>query len=141
EDSERWVGVRLAMTGLEGVPPVELYRLGDAYFVKDGNHRVSVARQLGAKSINAYVTPVHSRVPLDSSVDYEALILATEYAEFLEVTGVDELRPGADLTVTEAGQYPVLIEHIQVHQYYMGMARDEPVPWDEAVTHWYDEIY
>ena len=141
EDSDRWIGVRLAMTGLEGVPPVELYRLGDAYFVQDGNHRVSVARQLGAKSINAYVTPVHSRVPLDSSVDYEALILATEYAEFLEVTAIDELRPETDLRVTEAGQYPVLIEHIQVHQYYMGMARDEPVPWAEAVTHWYDEIY
>lgn len=141
EDRGRWVGVKLAMTGLEGVPPVELYRIGDAYFVKDGNHRVSVARQLGAKTINAYVTPVHSRVPIGSDVDYQALILATEYAEFLDATGIDELRPEADLQVTEAGQYPLLTEHIQVHQYYMGMARDGPVPWQEAVTHWYDEVY
>ncbi|HRQ09593.1 MAG TPA: hypothetical protein PLG36_01085, partial [Trueperaceae bacterium] len=36
-DRARWVGVKLAMTGLEGVPPIELYRIGDAYFVKDGN--------------------------------------------------------------------------------------------------------
>src|SRR5690606_19104479 len=80
EDRGRWVGVRLAMTGLEGVPPVELYRIGDAYFVKDGNHRVSVARQLGARTINAYVTPVYSRVPLGPDADAEAIALASSYA-------------------------------------------------------------
>ena len=52
-DKARWVGVRVAMTGLSGTPPVDLYRIGDAYFVRDGNHRVSVARQLGAKFIQA----------------------------------------------------------------------------------------
>ncbi|HZJ08661.1 MAG TPA: universal stress protein, partial [Trueperaceae bacterium] len=141
EDIDRWVGVRLAMTGLEGVPPVELYRIGEAYFVKDGNHRVSVARQLGARTINAYVTPVRSRVPLGSDPDYEALILATEYATFLERTGIDELRPDADLRVTEAGQYPRLAEHIGVHRYFMGIDRRGPVPWEEAVAHWYDTVY
>ncbi len=141
EDRGRWVDVKLAMTGMEGVPPVELYRIGDAYFVKDGNHRVSVARQLGAKTINAYVTPVHSRVPLRADTDYEAVILAAEYAAFLDATGIDQLRPQADLRVTQAGQYPELVEHISVHQYFMGIERDGPVPWSEAVTHWYDEVY
>lgn len=141
EDRGRWVGVRLAMTGLEGVPPVDLYRIGDAYFVRDGNHRVSVARQLGAKTINAYVTPVHSRVPLSSDIDYEALILAQEYAAFLERTAIDELRPDADLRVTEPGQYPRLTEHIEVHQYYMGIDLGRPVGWEEAVGHWYDAVY
>src|SRR5690606_7233177 len=141
EDRGRWVDVKLAMTGLQGVPPVELYRIGDAYFVIDGNHRVSVARQLGAKTINAYVTPVHSRVPLGADTDYQSLILAAEYAAFLDATGIDELRPDADLRVTEAGQYPRLVEHISVHQYYMGIERDGPVPWPEAVAHWYDEVY
>ena len=38
-----------------GVPPIDLYKVGDSYFVKDGNHRVSVARQLEITDIEAYV--------------------------------------------------------------------------------------
>jgi nucleotide-binding universal stress UspA family protein len=141
EDKGRWVGVRLAMTGLEGVPPVELYRIGDAYFVKDGNHRVSVARQLGAKTIQAWVTPVYSRVPLGPDADAEAIALAGSYAAFLEETGIDQLRPGADLRLTEPLRYPSLLEHISVHRYFMGIDEDRPVSWDEAVAHWYDAVY
>src|SRR5690606_30195065 len=141
EDKPRWVGVRLAMTGMEGVPPVELFRIGDAYFVKDGNHRVSVARQLGAKTINAYVTPVYSRVPLGPDADAEAIALAGSYAAFLEETGIDQLRPGVDLRLTEPLRYPSLLEHISVHRYFMGIDEDRPVSWEEAVAHWYDTVY
>jgi len=140
-DRSRWVGVKLAMTGLEGVPPIDLYRIGDAYFVKDGNHRVSVARQLGASHINAYVTVVSTRVPFTPGMDQDDLIKATEFAEFLDATQLDELRPEADLTVTEPGQYPKLLEHIRVHRYFMGIDENRPVSWDEAVTHFYDTVY
>ncbi len=140
-DRDRWVGVKLAMTGMAGVPPVELYRIGDAYFVKDGNHRVSVARQLGAPTIQAVVTPVHTRVPLSPDDDPEDLILKSEYAFFLEETRLDELRPGADLTVTAPGQVHALVEHIRVHRYFMGIDQDRPVSFEEAVVHWYDEVY
>jgi nucleotide-binding universal stress UspA family protein len=141
EDSHRWVGVKLAMTGLSGVPPVELYRIGTAYFVKDGNHRVSVARQLGAKTIHAYVTPVHARVPVDRDFDHDELILSSEYAEFLLETRIDELRPQADLRVTAPGKYPQLLEHIQVHRYFMGIDEDRAIEWEDAVVHWYDTVY
>ena len=51
---ERWINVEsLAMR--RGWPPVELYQLGDVYFVSDGNHRVAVARQMGNDTIEAYV--------------------------------------------------------------------------------------
>lgn len=141
EDRGRWVGVKLAMTGLEGVPPIEVYRLGEAYFVKDGNHRVSVARQLGSKYIQAYVTPVHVRVPFGPDVDQDGLIVASELAQFLEETRLDEVRPQADLRVTVPGQYPILLEHIRVHRYFMGIDLGRPVSWDEAVAHWYDAVY
>lgn len=140
-DQRRWTGVRLAMTGMEGVPPVELYRIGGAYFVKDGNHRVSVARQLGSKLIHAYVTPLHVRVPLGPDVDPEELIIKAEYADFLEETQLDRLRPGVDLQVTVPGQYDRLLEHISVHRYFMGIDEDRPVPYREAVAHWYDAVY
>lgn len=140
-DKSRWVGVKVAMTGLEGLPPVELYRIGDAYFVRDGNHRVSVARQLGAKFIQAYVTPVHARVPLSAAASPDELILAEEQARFLEATALDELRPGADLRVTAPGSYERLLEHIEVHRYFMGIDEDREVPYPEAVAHWYDAVY
>ncbi len=140
-DRSRWVGVKLAMTGLEGVPPIDLYRIGDAYFVKDGNHRVSVARQLGAAQINAYVTVVSTRVPFTPDMDQDDLIKATEFAEFLDATHLDDLRPEADLTVTVPGQYPKLLEHIRVHRYFMGIDEGRPVSWSDAVTHFYDTVY
>ncbi len=141
QDRDRWVGVKLAMTGLRGVPPVDVYRLGDAYFVKDGNHRVSVARQLGARHIQAYVTPVHVRVPYSADDDPNDLIIKSEYAAFLEETGLDELRPGADLSLTVPGKYDALLEHIRVHRYFMGIDYDRPIDFAEAVAHWYDTVY
>lgn len=140
-DQERWVGVRLAMSGQAGTPPVELYRIGEAYFVRDGNHRVSVARQLGARTIQAYVTPVHARVPLSAETRPDDVILAAEQARFLEETAVDELRPGADVRLTAPGGYSALREHIAVHRYYMGLEQGREVGEAEAVAHWYDEVY
>ncbi len=53
----RWARVRMAFE-YSGLPPIEVYQIGDVYFVLDGHHRVSVARQMGAKNIEAYVTEI-----------------------------------------------------------------------------------
>ncbi len=55
---ERWKRIDRAFQRGEDLPPVELYKIGDAYFVVDGNHRVSVARYHGAQWIDARVTEV-----------------------------------------------------------------------------------
>lgn len=140
-DEQRWANVKVAMTGLSGLPAIEVYQIGDAYFVKDGNHRVSVARQLGAKYIQAYVTRVNTRVSLTPDTKPDELILKAEYADFLTRTRLDELRPQADLTVTAPGQYDVLCEHIDVHRYYMGLDQQRDIAPEEAVAHWYDTVY
>jgi nucleotide-binding universal stress UspA family protein len=140
-DEQRWARVRLAVTGQQGVPPIEVYQLGDAYFVKDGNHRVSVARQLGTRDIQAYVTPVKTRVPFTADDEAEDLILKEEHTSFLEETRLDELRPGADLSVTVPGQYQILLEHIEVHRYFMGLDEERSIPYQEAVEHWHDTVY
>ena len=66
EDIHRWAQVKTAMTSpaSAGVPPVHLYKVGDAYFVLDGNHRVSIAKQMGMDEIEAYVTEFKTRVHL-----------------------------------------------------------------------------
>ncbi len=52
----RWKRVDLAFHKDKVLPPVSLYKLGDAYFVEDGNHRVSVARYHGVPAVDADVT-------------------------------------------------------------------------------------
>ncbi len=137
----RWTQVRLAATDPKGWPPIEVYKIGDAYFVLDGNHRVSVARQLGLKTIQAYVTEIRTRVPFPADTRPDELIIKAQYADFLDDTRLDELRPGADLTVTAAGAYRELRQHIEVHRYYMGLEQQREIPYSEAVTHWYDTVY
>lgn len=138
---ERWAKVKAAFVSSTGVPPIEVYKIGDAYFVRDGNHRVSIARQLGNETIEAYVTEVQTRVPLSADDDPEAIIAKERYANFLEQTNLDQLRPGADLRMTWPGFYGLLREHIDVHRYFMGLDMQRDVSYQEAVGHWYDEVY
>ena len=140
-NEERWANVEVANQGLVGLPPIEAYQIDEVYFVSDGNHRVSVAKQLGSTEIQAYVTEVHTRVPLTADVRPEDFILKSEYADFLEHTNIDKLRPEADLSVTEPGQYAVIEEHIEVHRYFMGIDQQREIPYFDAVVDWYDIVY
>jgi hypothetical protein len=63
-NKERWAGIDAALTAGLDLPPVELYQIGEVYFVNDGNHRTSVARANGLQEIAAYVTKLESHVPL-----------------------------------------------------------------------------
>jgi nucleotide-binding universal stress UspA family protein len=87
------------------------------------------------------VTEVHTKVPLSPDTQPDGLIVKAEYADFLERTHLDELRPQADLSVTAPGQYQLLEEHIEVHRYFMGLEQQREISYDEAVTHFYDEVY
>jgi len=138
---ERWARVELLANESTGLPPVDLFQIGGAYFVNDGNHRVSVARQSGHTHIEAYVTNVQTRVPLSPEIQPRDLILKAELADFLECTRLDFLRPEADITVTSPGAYADLLKHIEVHHYFMGLDQKREIRFEDAVTHWYDTIY
>lgn len=138
---ERWAGVKTAIAGFSGVPPIEVYRVGDTYFVRDGNHRVSVAREMGLETIEAFVTPVETRVPFERGDSLDDLILKAEFAAFLGQTNADKILPEADLRLTAPGNYECLTEHIEVHRHFMGLEKQREIPWDEAVTHWYEQVY
>jgi hypothetical protein len=60
---ERWERLALAQRRGEPIPPIEVYRVGGLHFVQDGHHRVSIAMAAGAKTIDAYVTEVLTRLP------------------------------------------------------------------------------
>ena len=143
DDIYRWAGVKTAMTSplSTGVPPVSLYQIGDAYFVLDGNHRVSIAKEMGMETIEAYVTEIKTKVPISSHFTSDELILKMAYVNFLEDTQIDHFLPGVDFSLQLIENYPLLKEHISVHQYYMGIENDRPVSFEEAVLHWYDTVY
>ncbi len=140
-DQTRWSMVKAATTEPPGLPPIDVYQIGETYFVKDGNHRVSVARQMGVKYVHAYVTEVHTRVPLTPDVQPDDLIVKAEYALFLEKIRLGELRPEADLSVTIPGQYIIIEEHISLHQYFMQTEQNEEVDFSRALLDWYDSVY
>jgi hypothetical protein len=142
-DESRWVNVRTAVgeRAVDALPPIKVYKIGEAYFVQDGHHRISIARQAGQATIQAYVTEVRTRAPLSAGVDLQELIVKSEYATFLEYTQLDRLRPGADLTLTIPGGYGRFEAHIEAHRFINEMAQGREVDWSTAVTDWYDEAY
>jgi len=137
QDKNRWTQVWIRAESSAGLPPIEAYQLGDVYFVIDGNHRVSVARSLGASHIEGYVTQVHASVPLSLDVDADELIIAERYAQFLQSTRLDQAFPDIDLKMTAAGNYRVLEERILAHQKWMGA----DVSYHDAAISWHKKVY
>ncbi len=122
EDQVRWARVKTMVDDpmSTGLPPIDVYKVGEVYFVLDGNHRVSIAREEGFEFIEAHVIEVKTDIPLTADTQPDDLIIKSEYADFLAQTDFASLRPGVDLSVTVPGQYEKLLEHIQVHRYFMG---------------------
>jgi nucleotide-binding universal stress UspA family protein len=122
--------------------PITVYKLGEAYFVIDGNHRVSVAKQMGNKTIMAYVTEFDARVTLMPDDSPEDILRKAHYVEFLEQTNIDELRPKANLFMKNSDQYHVLLDQIEAKRFLMSLdpQRGE-VTDDDAVIAWYDRVY
>jgi hypothetical protein len=142
-DRHRWASVKTVMTSPigKGVPPVYLYKIGEMYFVLDGNHRVSIAKEIGNEMIEAYVTEIKTKVPVSTTLTASELVLKAAYVDFLEDTKLDAVLPGIDFSLNMIENYKLLREHIQVHRYYMGIERDQPVDFVEATKHWYDQVY
>jgi hypothetical protein len=124
-----------------GWPPIEVYKVSDTYFVRDGNHRVSVAQQLGAQTIEAHVWEYPTRVPLETDDEIDDLIVRQEYLEFLDSTELDKLRPDQWIILTKPGGYWELEESIALHRHWKSWDREDDIPWFEAVADWYDTTY
>jgi hypothetical protein len=138
-DGPRWQRVA-ELQWEQGLPPIELYKVGDAYFVKDGNHRVSVARQFGATTIEAYVWEYESPVG-GLSADVDDLIVKAEYRAFLDRTHLGISHPGLSIPLTEPGMYPDLELEIELYRRNLERIDGEPHSYEEAAANWYDMVY
>ena len=124
-----------------GWSPVELYQVSDVYFVHDGNHRVSVARQQGAETIEAHVWEYPSRVRLWPDDELKDVQIREEYLQFLDRTGLDKSRPTQEIIFTERGRYWLLEEAMAIHRYYQGLQTGQEPTYQAAAANWYDSVY
>lgn len=136
----RWKQIETAMASGRDLPPVELYKVCNAYFVKDGHHRVSVAKAKNRVAIEAKVFEYDCDLAIDDKTDLEQITLLETYHRFLKETGLKKKR-NPQLHLTVLGGYPILMEHIQRHQFYLAKEKQRDISIEEAALSWFDHIY
>ena len=77
QNQERWRRISI-IAQEQGYPPIEVYQVGDVYFVRDGNHRVSIAKRRGQIEILTEVTHIETPVALSADADMEEVIRLAE---------------------------------------------------------------
>ena len=139
--ADRWQRVNRAWYEDVSLPPVVLYKVGDVYFVVDGHHRVSVAREQKQLFIEAEVRECSTKVNITPDLKVEDLEVLGEKVEFLERTALDHIRPKANIKLTIPGGFYRMLEHIAVHRYFMGNDLQRDIDDKEAVAHWFDRVF
>lgn len=142
-DKQRWARVRNAFLdpNRSGLPAIQVYQVGEAYFVIDGNHRVSVARREGITYIEAEVIEIRTPVPFTPDMTPDDLICKAELAAFLEETGLGDPGFGFDFTASQCGQYPKLRDWIRMHQHVASRAQHRELTYREAAADWLATAY
>lgn len=140
----RWQRVDEAHYEDKILPPIKVYQLGKAYFVRDGNHRVSVARKQKRDFIDAEVTLIKSDIEITPDMtknDLIDIIVSHEKKVFLDMTKLDQYRDISMLNFTFPGRYDEIMSHIQGHQYFLGIDKNEVITFHDAMLSWYDNLF
>lgn len=137
----RWQSVNRAFYQDVSLPPVVLYKVGQVYFVVDGHHRVSVAREQGQIYIEAEVRECSTRVNITADIKPEDLEILEDKVHFLERTSLDSVKPEANIKLTIPDGFDRMLEHIAVHRYFMGLDLQRDISEEEAIADWYDRVY
>ena len=144
ELKQRWVNVDQAHLSDIVLPPIQLYELGGLYFVRDGNHRVSVGKAQGVEFIDAEVISLQSEVQLPPDVRLDTLLAAViryEKRGFYSETHFGDLTDYWDLDFTATGRYDVIYNHILVHKYYMNEQQHTEIDFNDALISWFKTVY
>jgi nucleotide-binding universal stress UspA family protein len=142
-DRQRWANIKaISLDPISmGLPAIEVYKVSEVYFVIDGNHRVSVARQESWKTIEAHVIEIQTDIPLQADVQPDELIIKAEYADFLEQTGLNKIPEFMDLRVTIPGGYQKLLDEICVCRCQIEEEDQKECTLQDSAESWYREIY
>jgi hypothetical protein len=136
----RWERIANAARRGEPLPPISVYRIGDVYFVRDGHHRVSVARALGRDTIEAYVVEVVTRIGAERSLRISDLPLKSHERLFHERVPLPE-RARERISLTDPWRYAVLAEAVEAWGFRAMQDRAEFIDRRSAARLWFDDDY
>jgi hypothetical protein len=137
---ERWQRINLAQRKGQAMPPIDVYRIGELHFVKDGHHRVSVARALGYKDINAYVTEVQTQIGADRGVRLRDLPLKSHQRLFYERVPLPA-EEREHIHLSDEWRYAALAEAVEAWGFRASQARGEPMSRQEVAESWLHDEY
>lgn len=140
----RWEHIDMAHINDISLPPVSLYELGGVYFVRDGNHRVSVAKAKGIEFIDAEVVSLQSEIKLqpgDSLKKMTKQVINYEKRVFYSETGFGDITDFWCLDFSVPGKYDVIYNHILTHKYYINMNKTEEISMEQAIMSWFLTVY
>lgn len=137
---ERWERLALAQRRGESIPPIDVYRVGDLYFVEDGHHRVSIALATGAKTIDAYVTEIDTQLPPGGIRGRRDLLFKSYERIFRERVPLGGPAM-AKITVTDPWSYAELGEAVEAWGFRWMQDKGRFADRAEIARHWYAEEY
>ena len=136
----RWERIAAAQRRGESMPPIDVYRIGELHFVKDGHHRVSVARALGHDKIDAYVTEVITRVGADRKITLADLPLKSHQRLFFERVPLPE-EARERIKLADPRGYAFLAEGVEAWGFRAIQAGGEFMDREQAARAWFEEEY
>jgi hypothetical protein len=137
---DRWQRINLAQRKGEAMPPIDVYRIGELHFVKDGHHRVSVARALGHKDISAYVTEVQTQVGADRQIRLKDLPLKSHQRLFFERVPLNP-EERERIRLSDEWRYAALAEAVEAWGFRASQARGEQLSRQEVAESWLHDEY
>ena len=140
----RWGNIHVAQQREIELPAIMVYELGGYYFVRDGNHRVSVAKQTGKVYIEAHVTSLTTKIALEGikgAEDRTRAVIGYEQERFLQSFHRFALPQGEEIQFTAVGRYDDVALHIACHRRERQVAGEPALEYDDAVESWYKTIY
>ena len=126
------------------LPPIKLYEIGGLYFVRDGNHRVSVARSKGVECIDAEVVSLKSEIKLRPGMTKAKIlkeVINYEKRVFYMETAFGDITDFWKLDFSTTGQYDVIYNHILTHKYFINLDKTEEISMPDAILSWYENVY
>ena len=141
---KRWTSIDRAHQQSVELPAVNLYEIAGYYFVRDGNHRVSVARSMGMQDIDAIVIRLDTKIKLDGATTRSALkeqIIVFEHDQFYNHKDIAHALADVDIQFTETGRYDELYAHLHGHLHCLQEYERRSVSFAEAVRSWKNTIF
>jgi hypothetical protein len=136
----RWQRIAAAQRRGEAMPPISVYQVGDLYFVRDGHHRVSVAKSLGREDIDAYVTRVRTRVGTDGGLELADLPLKSHERLFQERVPLDPAQHER-VRLSDPWDWGTLAENVEAWGFRAMQERREYMDRDEVARLWFEEDF